>query len=70
VDPTVQRAYEVAKAIIEEAGHVDGVILICEIERNGVIVAFDDRGDSDVNDRLVDALRATADRIAGLRPDS
>jgi predicted deacylase len=41
-DPHVQRAYDAALAILEEAGYVNGVVLICEIDAEGLTVALDD----------------------------
>jgi hypothetical protein len=59
-DPIIQRAYDAAVAILEEAGHVDGAVLICEVDGDGLIVAFDD-------DRLpgpiADVLRRAAAKI-------
>jgi hypothetical protein len=62
IDPTIQRAYDTAVAILGEAGYVNGAVLICEVDNEGLIVAFDD-------DRLpgpiAEVLRGAARRIDG-----
>jgi hypothetical protein len=60
-DPIVKRAFDSAAAIVGEAGHITGVILICEIEGDGLIVAFDD--ERLPVGPLSDVLRKAADRI-------
>jgi hypothetical protein len=61
-DPTIQRAYDTAVAILSEAGHVNGAVLICEVDGDGLIVAFDD-------DRLpgpiAEVLRQAATKLDG-----
>lgn len=63
-DPIIQRAYDAAVAIIGETGHVTGVVLLCEIGREGLVVVFDD--DKLPAGPLSDVLRQAADRIAGV----
>jgi hypothetical protein len=65
-DETVQRAHDAARAIIGEAGHIDGMVLVCEINGQGLVVAFDDEGHPDLNRHLVRVLRGAADRIEAL----
>lgn len=60
-DPIIQRAYDVAVAIVGEADHVTGAILLCEVERDGLIVVFDD--DKLPAGPLAETLRRAADRI-------
>lgn len=60
-DPIVKRAYDTAVAILGEAGAVRGAVLVCEIDRDGLTVAFDD--DKMLPGPLAATLRRAADRI-------
>lgn len=61
LDPIVQRAYDAAAAILGEAGYVNGVVLMCEIDNGGLIIALDD--DRMPLGPLSDTLRRAADRL-------
>lgn len=60
-DPIIQRAYDTAVAIVGEAGHVGGVVLLVEVARDGLLVVFDD--DKLPPGPLSETLRRAADRI-------
>jgi hypothetical protein len=62
IDPTIQRAYDTAVAIVGEVGYVNGAVLICEVDNGGLIVAFDDER---LPGPLADVLRRAAEKIDG-----
>jgi hypothetical protein len=64
IDPTVQRAYEAALAILEEAGHVNGVVLLCELDGGGLMIAVDD--ERLAIGPLAEALRMAANQLDGI----
>jgi hypothetical protein len=66
IDPTVQRAYEAALAILEEAGHVNGVVLLCELDGGGLTIAVDD--ERLPVGPLAETLRMAANQLDGIEP--
>jgi hypothetical protein len=66
IDPFVQRAYDAALAILEEAGHVNGVVLLCELDGGGLMIAVDD--ERLPVGPLAGTLRMAADQIDGMEP--
>lgn len=65
-DPVIQRAHDAAKAILGEAGHVTGIVLICEVAHDGIVVAFDD--DNLPPGPLSDVLRRAAEKVEAMEP--
>jgi hypothetical protein len=64
-DPFVQRAYDAARAILSEAGYVNGVVLLCEIDGGGLTIALDD--DRTPPGNLAMTFRRAADQLDARR---
>lgn len=62
IDPAVQRAYDLARAVLSEQGRLDGLLLVCEISGRGLVIAYDE--DLIGAATLADALRKVVDRIS------